>query len=401
MSRAGANSSARGQSVAQAQHPEGREPSAAAPPHAATTAAYLHGLDSEAAARFERGKAKRRALFLQYAETEYIDALDSMSVVERMEALQKITAVFEPDPEATTDDTMLGLQEKAITATLELLVQEDMPRAQALGFRALLALYPAPPKVHAPPKKDPKEKPKSKFAAVPKRAPPGRRSGAKAAGDAKSTHPKILECVAPKLTGVLAAALQLTGKDAVWYVRVWALRVVARLAPWTLILSFPSKREEPNAETAVAGLAKLADDEANPLVRYALVETIFKMQVFDYLMPKQRASLMVTLTDRMMVDPALRIRILLMRGLGPLVNTDPYTSQGADKEVLQTILSMFHDANATVRCLAMETLTRIYADKKDDKGILNQIFDQVAVLFQGSALRKHMHTCMHVRMCTA
>ena len=55
------------------------------------------------------------------------------------------------------------------------------------------------------------------------------------------------------------------------------------------------------------------------LVRYALVETIFKMQVFDYLMPKQRASLMVTLTDRMMVDPALRIRILLMRGLGPLV----------------------------------------------------------------------------------
>ena len=200
MSRAGANSSARGQSVAQAQHPEGREPSAAAPPHAATTAAYLHGLDSEAAARFERGKAKRRALFLQYAETEYIDALDSVSVVERMEALQKITAVFEPDPEATTDDTMLGLQEKAITATLELLVQEDMPRAQALGFRALLALYPAPPKVPAPPKKDPKEKPKSKFAAAPKRAPPGRRSGAKAAGDAKSTHPKILECVAPKRT---------------------------------------------------------------------------------------------------------------------------------------------------------------------------------------------------------
>ena len=68
---------------------------------------------------------------------------------------------------------------------------------------------------------------------------------------------------------------------------------------------------------------------------------------------------------------------------------------------MQTILSMFHDANATVRCLAMETLTRIYADKKDDKAILNQIFDQVTVLFQGSALRKHMHTCMHVTMCTA
>jgi hypothetical protein len=361
--------------------------------HAKAIEACLFGLDEQEQARFQRGKTKRRTNFRCNAETLYIDALDSVSVVERMEALQKIIAVFEPDPESTTDNSMFELQVQVITAIMETLDLEDFPKAQALCMHALTVLYPAPPKVEPPPKKDPKEKSKPKFAAPPKRTerPGARRGAAKAQAKQPATvYPQIVERAdEPKVSSVLAAALKLTGKEVVWYVRMRALRLISRIAPWTLVLGYSSRKEEPNAESAISGLVKLVEDERNEHVRYALIQTIFDMQAFEHVIPKVRGSTMVSLIDRVLIDPAISIRMLIMCRLGPMVNPDPYTSQPCDREALETILCMFNDTSIMMRCLATETILKIVT-KKDDTAILNQIFDQIKDIKTASFIRRRL-----------
>ena len=354
--------------------------------HEETVAAFLAGLDDEGKRAFERGVTQRRQNFLRHAESLYIDALDSVSVVERMDNLRKIIAVFEPDPQATTDDAVLDVQVKTVNSILDMLEQEDLPKAQALCLRALISLYPKPPKVEPPPKKE-KAKPKNMH---PKRAAPARRGAQTRTSEPISTHPSIVErSTAPMLTAVLNIGLKLVRPDAVWYVRIWALRLVSRIAPWTIILGLASRKEEPNAESCFADIAKLINEERNDHLRNALIQTVFDMQVFAHLAPKARGLIMVSLTDRMMVDPDINTRFLILKRLGPMVNTDQYASQPCDKEALQTILCMFHDESVKMRCLAMETLVKI-VPKKDDQSILNEIVDQIRDLENKAYIRRRL-----------
>ena len=394
MARVGAPSSSQGQRLVEV-NAKDKEPAKETPnPHLAVLAAYQHGLDCEGKERFNRGVAKRRANFQKYAEDTYIDALDSVSALERMEALRRIIAMFEPDPEATTDDTVFDLQIKTVNAILDMLKQEDMPKAQALCFRALVALYPMSPTVEPPAPKDPKEKPKSKFAATPKRVPPGHLKNVSKASvpvtTSLTTHPRIVERKEdPTLSTVLDTALKFTGTDVAWYVRIMALRLVSRLAPWTIILGFASRKEEPNAESSVADLAKMASDEVDDRIRYSLIQTIFKMQVFLHLMPRVRGPIVISLADRLMVDPCMNIRMLILRELGPLVNIDPYASEPCDKEALSTILCTFHDESLTMRCMAMEMLAKIVT-KKDDQSVLSQVMEQIKDLKMDSFTRRRL-----------
>ena len=354
--------------------------------HEETVAAFLAGLNEEGRRAFERGVTQRRQNFLRHAESLYIDALDSVSVVERMDNLRKIIAVFEPDPQATTDDAVLDVQVQTVNSILDMLEQEDLPKAQALCLRALISLYPKPPKVEPPPKKE-KAKPKN---APPKRAAPARRGAQTRKSEPVSTHPSIVErSTAPMLTAVLNIGLNLLRPDAVWYVRIWALRLVSRIAPWTIILGLASRKEEPNAESCFADIAKLINEERDDRLRNALIQTVFDMQVFAHLAPKARGSIMVSLTDRMMVDPDINTRFLILKRLGPMVNTDQYASQPCDKEALQTILCMFHDESVKMRCLAMETLVKI-VPKKDDQSILNEIVDQIRDLENKAYIRRRL-----------
>jgi len=344
--------------------------------HAHAAAAAVFGLEGEQLARFERGAEQRRAHFVQHAEGLYIDALDSVSVVERMEALRRIIAVFEPDPRATTDDALLELQARTVNAVVESLGQEDMPMAQALCLRALLALYPTPPVVEPPARNDAKDKAK-KFTPAQKRAPVGRRKAAATAKEPETLHPKIVERTTdPLLSTVLEQALKATSRGAAWYVRMWALQLVSKLAPWTIIVGLAARKEEPNAQSVVEGLAKLIDDECDDNIRYCLVQTVFKMQVFAHVPPKLRNQTMIALSDRMLADPCIKIRTLILQQLGPIVNTDKYTSQAGDKESLAAFLCIFNDESPSLRCLAVDTIKNIFP-KKDDQFILNQVAEQI------------------------
>jgi len=400
MARVGAPSSSQGQRLVEV-NAKDKEPAKETPnPHLAVVAAYQHGLDGEGKERFNRGVAKRRANFQKYAEDTYIDALDSVSALERMEALRRIIAMFEPDPEATTDDTVFDLQIKTVNAILDMLKQEDMPKAQALCFRALVALYPMSPTVEPPAPKDPKEKPKSKFAATPKRVPPGHLKNISKASVPVTTsltmHPRIVERNEdPTLSSVLDTALKYTGTDVAWYVRIMALRLVSRLAPWTIILGFAARKEEPNAESSVADLAKMASDEVDDRIRYSLIQTIFKMQVFLHLMPRVRGPIVISLADRLMLDPCMNIRMLILRELGPLVNTDPYASEPCDKVALSTILCTFHDESLTMRCMAMEMLAKI-VPKKDDQSVLSQVMEQIKDLKMDSFTRRRFSAAQSI-----
>jgi hypothetical protein len=357
--------------------------------HAHAAAAAIFGLCDEQRARFERGVEKRRAHFLQHAEGLYIDALDSVSVVERMEALQRIIAVFEPDPRATTDETLIELQVKTVNAVVETLGQEDMPRAQALALRALIALYPTPSAVEPPAKIDSKDKNK-KFTPAPKRAPGGRKKSAATSKEPEPTHPAIVErTTEPLLSRVLDQALKAASKDAAWYVQIWALRLVAKLAPWTIIVGLAARKEEPNAESIFGDLAKLIDNECDDRVRFCLIQALFKTQAFAHIQPKLRNQTMISLSDRMLVDPCINIRTLILQELGPMVNTDKYTSQAGDKESLATILCMLNDESPTLRCLAAETIKKIFP-KKDDQFILNQVLEQIRDMKKDTFTRRRL-----------
>jgi len=382
---------AQGQPVVQAGLPPA--PAIKEPPkslHAEAVAAYLFGLSDEEKGRFERGASKRRAHFLKHADEVYTDPLDSVSVVERMEALRRIIGVFERDPQATTDESATDVQVKAINAVLEMLEQEDMPKSQALSLRALASLYPAPPTVEPPIKKDPKEKAKSKFTPPPKRMPNGRRGVEVKQVEQVATQPQIVERTTdPILSAVFAVALKFTAKDVAWYVRIWALRLVAKLAPWTLILDLASRKEEPNALSAVPEIAKLLGDERDDRMRYVLAQTLFKMQAFAHLGPKVRGPIMISLADRMMTDPCINIRILVLNGLGPLVNIDAYSREACDRESFESILCTLHDEDVLMRCLAMETLVQM-VPKKDDQSILNQVTEQIKDLKKNAFNRRRL-----------
>ena len=212
----------------------------------------------------------------------------------------------------------------------------------------------------------------------------------------EATHPGIVErTTAPMLTAVLDIALRFVGADAVWYVRIWALRLVSRIAPWTIILGCASRKDEPNAESCVAGIAKLISDETDDRLRHVLVETVFNMQVFAHLVPKQRGSIMVSLTDRMMVDPDISTRFLILKRIGPMINTDQYAAKPCDNQALLTVLSMFHDNSVKMRCLAMETLAGIVS-KKDEQSILNEIVDQIRDRENKTYLRRRLSAAKNI-----
>jgi hypothetical protein len=357
--------------------------------HAHAAAAAVFGLCDEQRARFERGVEKRRAHFLQHAEGLYIDALDSVSVVERMEALQRIIAVFEPDPRATTDETLIELQVRTVNAVVETLGQEDMPKAQALCLRALIALYPTPSAVEPPAKSESKDKNK-KFTPAPKRAPVGRRKSSATSKEPEPIHPAIVERTTdPLLSRVLDHALKAASKDAAWYVQIWALRLVAKLAPWTIIVGLAARKEEPNAESIFSDLAKLVDNECDDRVRFCLIQALFKTQAFAHIQPKLRNQTMISLSDRMLVDPCINIRTLILQELGPMVNTDKYTSQAGDKESLATILCMLNDESPTLSCLAAQTIRNIFP-KKDDQFILNQVLEQIRDMKKDTFTRRRL-----------